>query len=188
MPHPDQLRWDTRYSQEKRFDNLRPRKFLVEFAELLPRTGLALDAAMGLGKNAEFLILRGLRVIGVEISEVALFSAKQALPRLMAVQADMGQFWLPDSMFDVIINFYFLERSLYSVYTRALKPGGILIFQTLTQEMRQVHPEIEPNYLLEQGELVHAFPYLETLVYREGWIKENEHTRPVASLIARKSL
>lgn len=181
----DRQRWNTRYQQYEKPSIKRPRKFLLENAAYLPQKGLALDVAMGLGGNAGFLLARGLRVIGVDISEIALRRAYQRLPELFPVQADLRHFSLPDRAVDVILNFYYLERSLWPFYHRALKPGGILVFETMTQDMSLTHPEIDPVYLLAPGELCQAFSKLEILVYREETINEDGRQRPVASLVAR---
>lgn len=180
-------RWNERYSQEYRDSFIKPRPFLIQSAPYLPTEGLALDAAMGLGGNAEFLLQRGLRVIGVDLSSVAVRQAKARLPALMAVLADMGSFPLPQATFSVILNFYYLERSLFQLYPKALRPGGILIFETLTVEMQSLRPDIEPEYLLQSGELCQAFQSLEILHYSEGWQRlDTPHPRAVASLVARR--
>ena len=188
MANEDALRWNARYREGGRASFEQPRAFLVEQAALLPRHGLALDLAMGLGGNASFLQDFGLQVIGADISEVAVRQAKRRLPDLMAVVADLTRFYLPPAHFDVILTFYYLQRELWPEISAALRPGGLLIYETLSQEMRSVHPEIEPGYLLAPGELRGAFPNLETLVYREGWVEhEHGHFKAIASLVARRS-
>ncbi len=141
---------------------------------------------MGLGGNAAFLLEQGLRVVGVDVSEVAVFRAKQRMPGLMAVVADLNHFFLPEYTFDVILNFFYLQRELWPRYQRALRPGGLLFFETLTIDMLQIHPEIEPAYLLKPGELRQGFEEMEILVYEEVWEEEKSgHRRSVASLVAR---
>jgi hypothetical protein len=188
MPASDAQRWNARYQQERRESFEAPRPFLVENAAFLPAQGLAIDFAMGLGGNAGFLIQRGLRVVGVDISIVAVRQAKASHPGLMAAVADLTRFYLPELAFDVILNFYYLQRDLWPRYKQALRPGGLLFVETLTWEMRSIHPDIEPEYLLAPGELQRAFSDLEILVYREGWVQSNSrHPRAVASLAARKT-
>lgn len=190
MPAEDAQRWNARYREEERYATFEaPRPFLVEGAGYLPAQGLALDAAMGLGGNAGFLLERGLRVVGVDISEVAVRRARSRRPELMAVLADLTRFYLPPTTFDVILNFFYLQRDLWPSYVAALRPGGLLFIETLTEAMRHRQPDIDPQYLLAAGELEYAFPGLETLRYYEGWTEGSRgHPRPVARLLARKPL
>ena len=187
MPVDDARRWDQRYLQDERFRTYsQPRPFLLEAARWLPGRGLALDVAMGLGGNAAFLVERGLNVVGVDISGVALRQAKKRLPHLMAVQADLDQFGMPPETFDVILNFYFLQRGLWHLYRHWLHPGGIIIIETLTQPTLEYQPDIDPQYLLQPNELLEAFSDMEVLVYREGEsTTRSGRTRAVASMVAR---
>lgn len=189
MPLEDAERWNARYNDEgERFSRfIRTRPFLIACERYLPQAGLAFDAAMGLGGNAAFLLERGLRVIGVDISSTALRKAKARLPRLEAVLADLTAFYLPASTFDVILNFFYLQRDLWPQYCRALKPGGVLIFETLTSDMQAQMPEVDPSYFLAPGELRSAFSCLEILEYSEGWsVSDSGHPRATARLAARK--
>jgi SAM-dependent methyltransferase len=188
MPIEDQLRWDERYRAEPRYSRFeRPRHFLVRHSRYLPAAGLALDLAMGLGGNAEFLLSHGLRVVGVDRSGVAVQKAKHRMPALMAVHADLADFPLPNARFDVVLNFYYLQRDLWPRIESALRPGGVLFYETLTREMLAINATIDPQFLLAPGELGAAFPGLDTLEYVEGWTAgDSGHRRAVAALIARK--
>jgi hypothetical protein len=187
MPSPDALRWNERYRQERSGAFERPRSFLIECTPYLPGEGKALDLAMGLGGNAGYLRERGLHVFGVDISEVGVRLAKKRHPELAAVVADLNRFYIPPNTFDLIVNFFYLQRDLWPAIEAALRPGGTLVYQTLTQDMRSIHPDIEPQYLLAPGELRGAFPGLEILLYREGWEDaESDHRKAAASLVARK--
>ncbi len=183
MPSADADRWNARYRESAGRDPGPARAFLVDNAQVLPLQGWALDAAMGRGAAAGFLLQRGLNVIGVDISRVAVEDARRAWPRLHAVVADLTAFGLRDDSLDVIANFYYLERSLWPQYRRMLKPGGVLVIESLSLEMRSIHPEIDPAYLLEVGELERAFGDWEVLARRAGW-----HTDPGRSPRATRGL
>jgi tellurite methyltransferase len=187
MARLDAVRWNERYRQEWYRSASAPRELLVENVHFLPHTGLIFEAALGMGANANFLIQRGLDVIGVDISDVAVLQARQRTPRLQAVIADLEHFYLPAEKFAGILNFYYLDRALFPVYRQALHPGGILFIETLTRVMLEEMPDLDPKYLLAPGELKQAFSGWEILVYREGWITSRRGShKAVASLVARK--
>ena len=185
MSSADAQKWDERYRTGAEAGFERPRDFLIGQAQYLPQRGLALDIAMGLGGNAGFLIERGLRTIGVDVSEVGVRQAKSRLPALRAAVIDLTRYRWPDCTFDVILNFYYLQRDLWPHFWRILRPHGLVIVETLTREMLQVRPDFNPTYLLAPGELRRAFKNWELLFYREGWIDTGGHSpHAVASLVA----
>jgi len=189
MAQSDSIRWDERY-QEPQYDHpLPPRRLLVENASLLPKGGRALDIAAGTGRNAHFLEQHGFQVIGVDVSWQALRRAARFAPASHWVLADLECFSVPAGAFDVILNFYFLQRNLWPVFYRALRPGGLLFLETLTQDMRLHRPDLQDCNLLAAGELENAFPNMETLYHSEGWV-ESDHgkQKAVASLIARRPM
>lgn len=183
MSSADAIKWNERY-QSNAFQG--PREFLIEQASHLPQYGVALDLAMGAGGNAGFLIDRGLRVIGVDVSEVGVRSAKQRWSAIEAAVIDLEHYRWPACAFDVILNFYYCQRDLWPQLRSMLKPGGVLIFETLTRETLQTRPDYNPDYLLQPDELRCAFADWDVFVYREGWIDVGGHwPRAVASLVAR---
>jgi tellurite methyltransferase len=183
MSSADALKWNERYQSET-FHG--PRDFLIEQAHQLPERGVALDIATGLGGNAGFLIEHGLRVVGVDVSEVGVRRAKDRWPSLMGAVIDLTQYRWPLCSFDVILNFYYCQHDLWPCFRSLLKPGRVLIMETLTIETLRVRPDYQPDYLLQPDELRRAFADWEVLVYREGWITIADHSpRAVASLVAR---
>jgi SAM-dependent methyltransferase len=190
MPNPAAGRWDERYQREREFWLERqPRQLLTSYAHLLPAKGRALDAASGVAINGLFLAQHGLQVFVLDISENAL---KLAVNRarsigisLNAAVVDLSQPWLPKDHFEVIVNFHFLERATIPVYRKALKPGGLLLFDTFTKRVDQ--PE-SPDYYLNPGELLSWFQDYEVINYSEGNLEPSERhpERGLAQLVARK--
>jgi tellurite methyltransferase len=193
MSMDDAKRWNRRYQTDWRNSFELPRKLLTDYAYLLPTHGLALDIAMGLGGNASFLIQRGFRVIGVDISYVAVCRAKSKSPTLMAVVADLNLFYIPKNTFSVIIDFLYLQRDLWAPITDGLIKGGVLLIECLLEDMISIHPEINPQLLLKSRELKQTFDQLrsgkkiEILHYSEGWRETTtSHPRSTASIIVRR--
>jgi hypothetical protein len=181
----DAIKWNDRYRSGVEAAFEQPRSFLIEAEKFLPRAGLVLDVAMGLGGNASFLIDRGLRVIGFDVSEVGVRRAKDRLPGLMAAVIDLERFDLPAASFDAVINFYYLQRDLWPIYKRVIRSGGVLIMETLLQDGSR--SDVKPEYLLKPDELRRAFADWDILLYREGpQGKDCDSARTVASLVARK--
>ena len=84
MPISDADRWNLRYLDDPKATFEHPRELLISHSSLIPKSGLALDLAMGLGGNAKFLQSHGQRVVGVDVSSVAVIRAKNSAPGLMA--------------------------------------------------------------------------------------------------------
>ncbi|MEJ2010159.1 MAG: class I SAM-dependent methyltransferase [Acidobacteriota bacterium] len=163
-----------------------PSALLARFCSFLPQTGLALDVACGYGQNTRFLARKGLSAIGIDLSWKALAAGREVAARsnlnIAFVRADLTLFALPANTFSVIICFKYRDPDLYPGLRAALKPGGILIYETYTDEHVQfgLRPR-DPAHLLERDELLRAFEDWEIIFYREVWV-----ARGMASLVARK--
>lgn len=183
-------RWDERYQREREFWlELEPRQLLISYSHLLPAEGCALDAACGVAVNAHYLAQQGLKVLALDISGYALQLAKQrARSSGISIEFavyDLSNPWLPTSYFDVITNFHFLERATIPVYRQALKPGGLIFFDTFVKLKDR---EDNPVYYLEPGELLERFHGFEVIHYAEGDLppSESHPERGLAQLVARK--
>jgi len=182
--------WDERYRQGRTMPD-EPAALLVKNPSLLPKSGKALDIAMGTGRNALYLASLGLRVTGVDLSAVAVEKCRQKAERLglpiEALVADLEHHPLPSEEYDLIVNFYYLQRSLSPRIVAALKPGGVLVFESFTIDQLQFGwgPK-SPDHLLRPGELQELFAGLETLLYHEGIIQGDRGPKAVARLMGRK--
>ena len=163
-------KWDRTYA-EKEIAADRPPRILEECAHQLPRHGKALDMACGLGAGAIFLARRGLYVTAWDISPVAIekvthYARGHDLP-LTAEVVDLAQAQIPTQTFDVIHVTRFLLRDRCSDLVRALRPGGLLCYQSFSIEALNATPHKNPAYCLLRGELLALFHELRPVYYRE---------------------
>lgn len=185
---PDPGDWDDRYRAELgQANEPAPRDLLVQQSRFLPERGWALDIATGLGASAGYLRQRGLGVLAVDFSRVAIRSAKTRFPQVNFILGDADHLFLSPGRLNVITNFYYLNQQLWQNFSNLLQPGGLVYIECLTQEMRWMKPQIHSENLLQEGELKEAFTGWEILFYREGWfLSDHGHQKAVASLVARR--
>jgi tellurite methyltransferase len=197
-----QPEWDAKHSLAANDAAEAPAGILTELWPLLPAGG-ALDLACGRGRNALFLAEHGRHVTAVDWSGAALELLEERAKALEIpvrriqrmddanmstragidlVQADLEAAALPANRYSVILCVRYLQRSLFPQICRALRPAGMLLFETYTKAQLDFSggPR-DPAHLLNNGELRRAFPELEVVFYRELRAEQG-----IASLAARK--
>jgi tellurite methyltransferase len=198
MPGPDQARekWNDRYARMSTAFPDAPAEWLVEHRCLLDRSAdgrRALDLACGDGRNARFLAELGFQVDALDISDVVVDRlAAAALARDLTVSARVADLEhaadLPTEHYDVIVNFNYLQRNLFDRLARALRPGGLLLFETFGRaHVDELGNDFPAEFVLGDNELLRAFPGLRVLHYREGVAERSGKPRGVASLVAEKA-
>jgi len=165
----------------------KPAQFLIENIDLLPK-GRALDVAMGAGRNAIYLAKMGFDVEGVDMSPEAvsntLESARKASVTMRAQIADLdGDYHIEKGVFDVIICFNYLQRSLIPQIKDGLRKGGMVVYETFIVDQVQFGKPKNPDYLLRHNELLDMFRDFRCLRYREGVF---ESRKAIASIVAQK--
>lgn len=179
--------WDRTYSRRDYVFGKDPSDFLVEQVGQLPK-GRALDIASGEGRNSVYLAKKGFRVEAVDISVVGLRKAQKLAAengvKVQTTNADLNKYPIKPNTYSAILNFYYLQRSIFPRIKAGLKKGGVLIFETyLVDQLKNPGGNtFEKDFLLEPGELKKAFADFEILHYAE----KNDGKRAVASLVARK--
>ncbi|ORU90097.1 MAG: hypothetical protein A6F71_03825 [Cycloclasticus sp. symbiont of Poecilosclerida sp. M] len=191
MPHPSQQKWDAIY-QKRSTESLTPAQVLSGHSHLLPDQGCALDLACGLGANALLLAKHGLNVDAFDISAVAIDKLKQNVtfnPLINALVCDILNYPLERNTYDIIVVSRFLERSLAPKLIRALKPEGLIFYQTFTQKKVSTDGPSNPAFLLAKNELQQLFSSLSLIYYHEeGFVGDtNAGFRNEAMLIAQKA-
>ncbi len=190
MEEHARIEWDRRY-REGSHSSLTPDPFLVsayeEFiAPAFPDGGQALDIAGGVGRHALFLAERGWQVTLLDISPTGLEQARAEAEKrglhIITQQKDLTEVPLPASAFDLVLNFFYLERPLFPQIEAALKPGGMLVFKTYTREQLKLGGgPTHPLHLLDRNELLRTFAGMRILHYHES-VKD----KAVEELVARK--
>lgn len=167
---------------------------LSQHRHLLPTHGLALDLACGLGGNALLMARSGLDVAAWDLSPVAIerlkgFADVQGLSNLKPEVRDLNQETLPSNTFDVIVVSYFLERALIPALINALKRGGLIFYQTFTRIAVTQRGPSNPDFRLEDNELLKLFSPLALRIYREENLLGDlsRGTRDVAMIVAEKA-
>lgn len=137
---PPQLeRWNARYSAPGYLFGSAPNRFLAANVHRLKRGWRALAIADGDGRNGVFLAERGLSVMSVDFSPVALEKAN-ALARERGVVletelADLTSWHWPQAAFDAVaaifVQFFELDERgpLFENMKHTLKPGGLVLLE-----------------------------------------------------------
>lgn len=178
MTQTVQEKWEQKWANADLNTPANPCFVLRNHSHLLPFRGLGLEVACGLGGNARFLAQCGLKVEAWDISDNALtvlnnYASAMHLP-IQPTIADIEQMLLPYQKYDVIVVSRYLQRDLFKQLESALKPNGLLIYQTFLAPV-QDHAPSNPAFYLQTGELVKSCPNLRTEVYGEGWLfSEND--------------
>jgi tellurite methyltransferase len=147
-------RWNQRFLEHPEAGS--PLPLVVTTAQQL-RPGRALDLACGTGRNALWLSQQGWSVTAVDGSPAAI----AALNGVTAILADLetGQYQIEESVWDLIVITYYLQRDLFEPAKAGLRPGGTLIAIALLSE-----PGEEPKaHRLRPGELARYFDGWEIL-------------------------
>ncbi|TFF91148.1 class I SAM-dependent methyltransferase [Candidatus Thorarchaeota archaeon] len=108
------------------------------FAQLLPPSGRVLDAGSGVGRpTSEFLVKKGFKVTGVDISRRMVELARKNVPQAEFYQKNILTLDFPNGSFDGIICVYTLwhiprenHASIIENFQRMLRDDGILVLNT----------------------------------------------------------
>ncbi|MCK5522542.1 MAG: methyltransferase domain-containing protein [Thiomargarita sp.] len=185
------IKWNNRYQTTT--DMPSPCHVVAAYTHLLPANGTALDLACGLGANALLLARHGLETHAWDYAQTALERLQRdAETQQVQIHTQIRDVLIePPSpaTFDVIVVCHFLYRNLAPTLIQALKPKGLLFYQTFTRTCVSNCGPKNPDFRLKDNELLRLFSDLQIVVYREeGYIGEiTEGFRDEALLIAQKS-
>ncbi|NGZ03103.1 MAG: dihydroneopterin aldolase [Nitrospira sp. WS238] len=191
----------TRLAQQLIGAEPRPASFLIQQLPRLPTTGKVLDVAAGTGRHTLFLASLGYQVEAVDRDSQALThlsSAAQArnLTTITTRTVDLEPLspqrpTLEQSAYDVILVFFYLTRPLFPHIMDALKPGGLLLYETflIDNHLLHQHPR-RREFCLLHNELIRLTSDLRVLYYDEGPHTADRDAKSIytAQLVAQKPL
>lgn len=160
---------------------------IVEQYHTLAAGKVACDIACGLGRHTKFLADRGYDVDALDISSVAI-ETLQGIEGVHTKEVDFDDYAFEKEKYDLVVCTYFLDRTLFPKIKEALKPGGIIIYETFVYDERNERAPSKRSFLLEPGELKAQFEKQ----YKIHYIKESMgvdgqgYKSMIASLVAQK--
>ena len=146
-------------------------EILNQYQHLLPKQGVALDLASGRGGNALLLARAGLQTIAWDISTVAVERCQQIadeedLP-LVASMRDVEALPPEPESVDVLVVSQFLHRPICDDLIKALRPEGLLFYQTHSIHKATGEGPSNSDYVLQDNELLSLFSALSARAYHE---------------------
>jgi len=168
--------------QLHRHDQLEPSAWVRRFAHLIEAGGAVLDLACGQGRHARYLAGLGYHVEAVDRDSAALASLA-GVGGVVTRYADLeGAPWpCGAGRFDGIVVANYLHRPLMPALLDALRPGGVLIYETFALGNETLGRPSNPEFLLRPGELLHWVEgRLSVLAFEQGRVE-----RPKPAVIQR---
>jgi SAM-dependent methyltransferase len=131
-----------------------PSPWVRRFASLIVTGGRVLDVASGAGRHARLLAQMGYRVEAVDRDPVALeqLTGEPTIQtRVTDLESDVWPY--PTGSFDGVIVTNYLHRPLFTALLQALRPNGVLIYETFMAGNERFGKPSNPDFLLQSNEL-----------------------------------
>ena len=146
-----------------------PSPWVVRWARAIRAGGRVLDVACGGGRHLRHLAALGYPVVGVDRDERALAAlADVAGADLRTADIEAGPWPFSPEEFDGVVVTNYLHRPLFPHLVAALRPGGILIYETFARGNERFGRPSNPEFLLEPGELLRRIEPLSVIGFEQG--------------------
>ena len=150
--------------------------WVKRWSHLVRPAGTVLDIACGHGRHMRWFAQRGHAVTGIDRSPEAIESVKDYGTGVLA-DIENGHWPLVEGgqprQFDAVVVTHYLWRALFPVMAQSLAPGGVLIYETFAAGNEYVGKPSRPDFLLQSGELLRAFPALRVVAFEDGFLDDS---------------
>jgi SAM-dependent methyltransferase len=150
-----------------------PSAWVAKHVERIAKNGLVLDLACGSGRHALYLVSLGLQVMAVD-RDVSVLRGQKLPVEIKLLEADLENAPWPfgENAFDAIVVTNYLHRPLFAKIIAALKPGGVLVYETFAIGNEKFGKPSNPDFLLQPGELLDTVRgNMRVLAYEDDYIE-----------------
>ncbi|MBK9572861.1 MAG: methyltransferase domain-containing protein [Rhodoferax sp.] len=150
-----------------------PSDWVRRWSHLVPANGRVLDLACGHGRHMQWFASLGHPVFGLDRSAEAI-AAATAFGQGLVADVESGPWPLlqesgaPETFAAVVVTNY-LWRPLFKCIALSLQPGGVLIYETFASGQETIGRPSRAEFLLQPGELLHAFSDLRVVAFEDGF-------------------
>jgi SAM-dependent methyltransferase len=189
----DRKAYDEIYSKGSDLFSAAPNAFMIRTISGR-KPGVALDVAMGQGRNAMWLASQGWAVTGFDISPVAIeLARKEAEKRGLLMETlvtPYEDFDWGNEKWDLILFSYFFPQAALPKVWDALKPGGLILVEGFHIDTAKVRP-IGGGY--HNNELFQVLKDYRILIYedvqsRQEWGLPYGDTNRLVRVLAQKNM
>jgi SAM-dependent methyltransferase len=145
-----------------------PSPWVQRWAGLIRAGGRVLDVACGAGRHLRYLSALGFAVVGVDRDAKALSGLDGAEIRVADIESGPWPFRAGE--FDGVVVTNYLHRPLFPHLVGALRPGGVLIYETFAQGNERYGRPSNPEFLLRPGELLGCVEPLSVIAFEQGLV------------------
>lgn len=150
-----------------------PSEWVLQWTASLAAQATVLDVACGTGRHVRLLAARDCRVTAVDRDTVAI-AALSGLPGVRALCADIegGPWPFTVETFDAVLVTNYLHRPLFPALMAAVRPGGLLIYETFMVGNERYGRPTNPDFLLRSNELRDVVAGFIELGFFEGAVQQ----------------
>jgi SAM-dependent methyltransferase len=180
--------WDHRWREKAEHPHCAD-PWLFKILPLLPK-GRILDVACGRGRNAVYLAEQGHAIHAIDYSDEGVSQLRSvAASRQLDITAETVDLEhspaLPSATYDIVIVFFYLQRTLFPALMQSVRPGGIMVVRTFSRAGDFPGSPRRKEFVLAPGELLQIFTGWDILLHEEG-LEASSKGGSLAGIVARR--